>query len=255
MKKIFAACLAAAALLSLTACNNLQSEMFFPPKEQLIPAESFSAQSTFYTTTADTSINADEVGTMGTVNILGLEYDIATTTRLDLRKRDLDSTALTDNAPFIGQLSQLNSLELGFNNIGDISPLSELSVLDIRTISLTGNDIKDIAPLKGFTGLEKLWLGNNGISDISALGELTELTELDISGNEITDISALSGLTKLETLNMERVPVTDFSPLYGLKSLTCLKISEPATEELTRLGEELPDCLISFSGCELTAEH
>ncbi|MCL0038064.1 leucine-rich repeat domain-containing protein, partial [Thermodesulfovibrionales bacterium] len=74
----------------------------------------------------------------------------------------------------------------------DISNLTGLEyAVNLQGLSLGGNQITDIAPLAGLTGLGTLWLWNNQITDIAPLAGLTKLERLSLSGNRITDITPL----------------------------------------------------------------
>jgi len=113
-------------------------------------------------------------------------------------------------------------LDLGYNQIGDISPLANLTSL--TSLSLSDNQISDISPLANLTGLTELELGANQISDISLLANLTSLIELGLEATEISDISPLASLTDLTSLNLWGSQVSDISPLAGLASLTQLDL-------------------------------
>ena len=105
-------------------------------------------------------------------------------------------------------------LELRYNQIVDISPLSSLS--NLIELSLWGNDIVDIGPLAYLSSLMDLSLHENHIVDISPLSGLTGLRWVYISGNKVADISPLSGLTNLSVLRMPRNSIADISPLSGM---------------------------------------
>ena len=84
---------------------------------------------------------------------------------------------------------ELTELDLRINYINDISPLTELTYLNV--LYLRANDISDISPLSGLTNLIQLGLEHNSIDDITALSGLVNLVELDLSWNDIRDISPL----------------------------------------------------------------
>eukprot|EP01051_Picozoa_sp_SAG22_P009189 SAG22_NODE_748_length_7489_cov_39.991070_2_plen_131_part_00 len=64
-------------------------------------------------------------------------------------------------------------MELSYNQITDLAPLSALTSL--TTLDLCYNQITDIAPLSALTSLTTLWLDNNQITDIAPLSALTSL--------------------------------------------------------------------------------
>jgi Leucine-rich repeat (LRR) protein len=111
----------------------------------------------------------------------------------NLEEFTLRNCGLTGNefAP-LKKIKGLIHLDLGGNNISDLSEISNLTRL--QSLSLNDNCIKDISALGNLTNLQKLQLGNNyadgnEITDISALGNLTNLYCLGLGGNKIIDIS------------------------------------------------------------------
>ena len=131
-------------------------------------------------------------------------------------------------------MTNLVYLNLGYNRIDALSPISNLT--NLETLILTGTGIteltalsglynlthlragnnvwiSDITPLTNLTNLEILQLGNNRISDLEPLSNLTNLTNLYMSNNSIADISPLSNLTNLRYLELRRNPIDDWSPI------------------------------------------
>lgn len=146
-------------------------------------------------------------GSMGSVEIRGKEYDIATTTVLDLSYLNL----VDEDTVQVGKLINLTYLSLGGNQISDITPLANLTKL--TSLGLYKNQISDITPLADLTELTSLGLYGNQISDISSLANLVNLTELSLQDNQISDISALADLTNLTDLYLMRndIKETDFN--------------------------------------------
>jgi Leucine-rich repeat (LRR) protein len=62
----------------------------------------------------------------------------------------------------------------------------------LTLLHLNFNQITDITFLSELTSLRSLQLGNNQISDITALEGLTNLTDLFLMYNQITDWSPVS---------------------------------------------------------------
>ena len=110
------------------------------------------------------------------------------------------------NITLVGKLTEVAELNLGANNISDLSPLAGLNKLTRLDFSLNkvadlkplegknnliilnahGNQIKDISPLAGMTNLEVVYLSSNQISDISALLQLKSLKEVTLKGNKVS---------------------------------------------------------------------
>lgn len=117
----------------------------------------------------------------GKVVLIGDEqYDISTTTVLDLSGKGMRSGRLTD----IGKLTELTSLKLADNEIDDLSFLTPLTKL--VSLDLSNNQITDITPLSQLKTLRTLHLDNNDIKDFTPLYELSDLNMLTINGIEVS---------------------------------------------------------------------
>jgi len=125
--------------------------------------------------------------------------------------------------------------ELRTNQIADISPLSGLTGL--KSLDISNNQITDISALSGLTALETLALYNNQIADISALSGLSNLTSLDMEHNQITDITPLSGLTELKSLELSSNPIADTSALSTLTGLESLLLSRAGLTTIPALTD------------------
>ena len=136
-------------------------------------------------------------------------------TELDARERGI--TDLTG----LEYAHNLRSLMLVYNNISDLTPISDLRLDDLW---LWDNLVADLSPLANMRSLTHLDLGYNQISDISPLEKLTRLEWLELSGNQITDITTLSNLTQLTLLEAFDNAITDVTPLAGLTRLEHLRI-------------------------------
>lgn len=181
-------------------------------------------------------------GTMGSVTILGVEYDIATTSVLYLVAKDITDDELKQ----IGQLINLTTLNLDYNYIYDITPLANLTKL--TDLHLGGNRISDITPLTGLTNLKSLNLNANLISDLTPLSGMTNLTTLDLWSNQINDLSPLSELTSLTELDLSVNQINDLSPLFGLTGLTKLRLDYNLIDDsdIEELQKQMPGCEITF---------
>lgn len=122
---------------------------------------------------------------------------------------------------------------------------------DLVYLDLSGSKLTDISFVKSMTKLRLLCLGNNKITDISALAALTELEYLEIYTNAIADQSPLAGLTKLTHLNLARTGIPDITMLSGMKQLKLLYImnnNKITKDDVAKLTEALPDCVIVSRG-------
>ena len=152
----------------------------------------------------------------GIENLSGLQYCT------NLTWLDLGFNQIGDVSP-LANLTNLTYLVLEFNlKIGDISPLANLT--NLETLDLDANQISDISSLANLTRLTKLFMYSNQISDISPLAGLTNLTWLYLHTNQISDISSLANLTNLTELYFDANQISDVSSLANLTNLTMLRL-------------------------------
>ena len=144
----------------------------------------------------------------------------------------------------------LTELNLGNNEISDITPLAALTNLkrlDLGAIArptypttsalLDGNPNRDVSPLASLTNLEYLNLSKNEVRDVSPLASLTKLTELDLYGNyQIRDVSPLASLTNLTELHLQENKISDVSPLASLTNLTRLALNDNQISDVSPLA-------------------
>ncbi|MEW9701058.1 leucine-rich repeat domain-containing protein [Paenibacillus sp. SI8] len=116
---------------------------------------------------------------------------------------------------------KLKSLKLKYNEITDLTPISNLTSLETLAFGL--NKTLTVFPsLPKLSNLTSLDFEESQFSDISNLKDLPNLSSLTISDNRISDFSPLSNLSKLKTLWATNVNMTDLSPLAGATSLEYL---------------------------------
>jgi cysteine-rich repeat protein len=181
------------------------------------------------------------LGTPGTVDSVAA----AALTTLNCILTDITSIAGAEN------LTSLQNLDLNYNPVTNLNPLSGLTNLlnvkinnvaglisslaplaastGLTSIEATGNpDITDISVLADLTSLTKVTLGVTGIddADLADLAGLTGLTYLELSGDGLTDISDLSGMTSMENLILSNnnLDDSDISILSGMTSMEILSI-------------------------------
>lgn len=103
---------------------------------------------------------------------------------------------------------------------------------NLKRLELTGNEIKDLSPLKYLTKLEELRLSDNLIEDITVLKDLTNLEILLISGNKIKDITPLKKLTNLISLRLAKNIIESLEGIEDLVNLKVLRIRENKISKL-----------------------
>ncbi|KAK3429743.1 hypothetical protein EUGRSUZ_E01234 [Eucalyptus grandis] len=158
----------------------------------------------------------------------------------------------------IGNLSLLNSLDIGYCYFSGLIPSSMGNLSHLTELFLDGNNLQGQIPVSfaNLTQLSELWLSYNNLSGDSLewVVNLTKLTVLRISGNRLSggfpssfenlkhlttlDLShnnlhgdilgALRNLKDLESLNLESLNlngVLDVNDLFTLKNLRYLFLS------------------------------
>ena len=116
----------------------------------------------------------------------------------------------------------LRVLVLDYQQITDLSPLAHLP---LEYLSLTGNQIADLDPLSGLTGLRVLDLGENPVRSVEALAQLTALQEVTLDATGITSVEVFEG-SGIQSLNVRSTWVADFSPLKSCPNLSRLIVGE-----------------------------
>jgi len=137
------------------------------------------------------------------------------------------------------EFTWITDLSLGGNEIDDISPLKNLANLRKLNLGgyLGGNHIKNLNPLKKLTSLEELTLNRNQIRDLSPLQNLSNLKVLDLSRNNITNLQPLAKLTSLTELNLWSNRIRDLSPVSGLQKLTELNLNNNLISDISPLKD------------------
>jgi hypothetical protein len=165
-----------------------------------------------------------------------------------ITRADLEAiTFLNGQAEHISDLSglecciNLEGLDLSYNDIVDLTPLTGLTKL--WRLNLSYNQINDIQALAGLHNLEELYLGNNNIDNIDILVNFPKLESIDLSRNNISDISVLSGLTHLEQVFLGHNNITDITPLFDNPHISSIDVIDLTDNPLNEKAytEHLPE--------------
>ncbi|MBN2506890.1 MAG: immunoglobulin domain-containing protein [Verrucomicrobia bacterium] len=171
------------------------------------------------------------------------------------------ANALTDASP-LRNLTGLHLLNLGSNPVTN-ALAAVTNMLSLEVLNLAFNPLHDVAPLSGLTNLVSLFLWDARLTDASPLAGLTRLRQLDIGGNAITntyaavtnmpglewlvlsnhllyDASPLSALTNLLGLYLWDTRLTDASPLVGLTRLGWLDLGANAITNAVAVVTNMP---------------
>lgn len=144
----------------------------------------------------------------------------------------------------------------GIKTITTLEPLGELS--ELQTLNISGTNISDLSPLRNSNKLKVLKAGNTRIEDLSPLKYDILLEELDITRTDVKSLAVLQTLNKLEKLNFsftqvntledvkncpqmaylaaEGCKINTLQPLTELKNIVSLNISSTSVRDLTPIS-------------------
>ncbi len=160
----------------------------------------------------------------------------------NLRQVFMNGCNISDISPLTAH-KELLGANLSYNNISDLSPLSQVFIhsiyLDHNNISdlsvfapmnrlphemnFAYNNISDITPLARGNrqeGLAHLSLRDNNISDISPLKDYVNISILSLTNNNITDVSPLKNLAKGNNIYLVNNPVANYEELAGFYNVS-----------------------------------
>lgn len=139
----------------------------------------------------------------------------------------------------------------------DLHTSKELEVLkyctELLALDIGHNDLTDISFLSSLTKLRVLILAcNERLRDISVLSQLKDLEYIELFSCNIRDISSLEGLDHLMDLNIAYNPIARYSVLNGMSHLKRLWIPQSGVpcygDEFKALQADLPNTLIMNKG-------
>ena len=157
---------------------------------------------------------------------------------------DLSRAGLTEIPKELIELTNLTSLNLDCNEIGDeearaLSMLTNLTSLSLDSNSLGAEGARAISTLTNLTSLNlgHNWIGPEGARTLSTLSNLTSLS-LEHSGIGDQGVRPLSTLRNLTSLNLEHSGISSegTSALSTLTNLTSLNLCNNFIEGTGALG-------------------
>lgn len=219
MKKTFFVILVGLFLLNLTSCvsPNLPAETpgvpeYAPttPTPELIEEP----ETTYIDVFTDPVLEVLIRGSIGKPEGKISAAEAEAVTRLDLSnewQRYFQDGEVIRELGGLEYFSNLESLDLSFHEISDISPLAGMA--NLTRLSLAGNPIADISPLAGLTNLKALVLSNCKVQDYTPLANLVGLELLRLDHSSISDVSPLAALVNLKYLYLGDSPINDIFAL------------------------------------------
>lgn len=278
-KRIAAAAILCCVLGVLTlAAKNAPAPL--PPEEQMVE---FTSQQMEEAVRLELNRPAGEItyGDLEQVEHLGIvsETPFAAQESFDYRIGTHVGGAFYKDSPtgdvsdlsLLAYMPNLTELHLCLQDVTDLSPLKDLP---LKTLALCDNPVTDLSPLADLTELETLYLAGNAAADYSVLATLEALQKLNLDCATVNDLefltslelselslgltvprdgdwSALSTQTQLENLTLWSPNRKALDALDDLPKLSRLSIGEWLYEDLSPLGE-LPGIRVfnAYSGVE-----
>ncbi|MGN1021027.1 MAG: leucine-rich repeat domain-containing protein [Aristaeellaceae bacterium] len=96
--------------------------------------------------------------------------------------------------------TRLEAIDLGHNNVSDLSFLTQWPHLKILIIIDSKRPVTDLTPLAELNELEYVELFMQGITDLTPLANKPNLLDLNLCHNSVTDLTPLYSDTSLERL-------------------------------------------------------
>jgi len=179
----------------------------------------------------------DAIGALKSMKILNLRYNKlkaipeSINSLTNLRILDLHGNKL-EQVPKLSGLENLIELELGWNNIEDLTNLSQSLGLKsaLKTFSIGGNKISALNPedISTLRSLKELNLYDNNLTTLPEnIGEIESLEVLNLrNNNRITSIpESIKTLSSLKKLNLSWCSLTELPEWIGeLRSLEELNL-------------------------------
>lgn len=143
----------------------------------------------------------------------------------EIKEISLDRKLVNDPTVSVGLkvLKNLSKIRLGFNELADISFVSDLS--NLEEIYLNNNLIEDLTPLNQLKKLRVVDLSYNNIENIATFRRHEYITNLYLTGNRITDLSPISTLYGLKKLHIGKNNIDSVDHISGLLEIDELDIS------------------------------
>jgi internalin A len=110
-----------------------------------------------------------------------------------------------------------DGMDLDLNDLGLTEIPKEISSLtNLEFLNLSYNNIKDVTPIASLINLKGLYLHNNKIMYFSQLASLTKLKWLNLESNKIADVTPILSFVNLKNLYLTNNKIIDVTPLASL---------------------------------------
>jgi formylglycine-generating enzyme required for sulfatase activity len=143
----------------------------------------------------------------------------------------IGSPSITNISP-LRALTGLENLTCLGCNVSDLSPLSALGGMKLKSLDCGGTQVRDLTPLKGLP-LTSLSCWNTPVSDLSPLAGM-QLQKLDCGNTQVVSLAPLEGMP-LTSFFCQSTRVRDLSPLKGTRTLALLWCHDSGVGDLSPL--------------------
>ena len=213
MKRICALFLIVVMIVAVTACSQQAGPAETPASVQNTPAETPAGVVMFTDPVLEAMVRATMGKPEGGITVAEAEAVTRLNLSIEWQRYISEETPIKD-IDGLEYFENLESLDLSFHAITDITPLAGLKKLTL--LSLGGNPVADIAPLAGLTNLKVLTLSGCAAQDYSPLAKLGNLEFLTLDNSAVADVSPLASLTKLKHLYLAGSPINNYFPLSDI---------------------------------------
>uniref|UniRef100_A0A7S1SLH4 Protein phosphatase 1 regulatory subunit 7 n=1 Tax=Tetraselmis chuii TaxID=63592 RepID=A0A7S1SLH4_9CHLO len=156
--------------------------------------------------------------------------------------------------PSLRPFSNLERLEMSYNEIRSLQPLTELvdapltemfaannkitslegvaALKKLQVLEVGSNRLKSVEHIEGLTELRQIWLGRNRISSVEGFPTLLNLTIIALPSNRLTSMLGVESCTNLEELYFSH---NGISKIEGLQALTKLKVLDVASNMVEKI--------------------
>lgn len=136
---------------------------------------------------------------------------------------------------FLASFKNLNSLDVSFMNIKDISSIPALPT--VKTLNINNNNITELGELNRFKNVENLVLSNNSMSTLNSIPLELPVKSIELNNcTYLTDLSALARSKNLETVYLDHAPqIEKFGTISSLRYLSLNSQASVINNNLTRI--------------------
>lgn len=149
-----------------------------------------------------------------------IEVELSTCTgALDFSGLDIPSLPST-----ISQIRWLTKLKFWRTSVRDLSPIRDLTQIQILDISNT--KVKSLDEISNLTELRELDCSFTFVYDLKPLFKMHNLEYIEFKDSSLTNIDPLTNLSNLRKINISYNKICDISPLHQLEYLYYIDMSE-----------------------------